>query len=63
MKKGAVSGKAENVDLMGFGFALGFCTFRGKHVSLDVCHIIVPKSVSLVTLGHEFAHGLFSFWH
>ena len=49
--------------LQGFGFALESCAFWGKRVNLDVCHIIVPKKVSLVTLGHEFAHCLFGAWH
>ena len=49
--------------LKGFGYALESCAFWGKRVVLDVCHIIVPKKVSLVTLGHEFAHCLFGTWH
>ncbi len=46
-----------------FGFAVEACSFWNNVAVLNVCHIIVPRKVSLITLGHEFAHCLFGQWH
>jgi hypothetical protein len=46
-----------------FGFAVEACSFWKRVAVLDVCHIIVPRKVTLITLGHEFAHCLFGSWH
>ena len=46
-----------------YGYAVEACSFWKTIAVLDVCHIIVPRKVTLVTLGHEFAHCLFGTWH
>jgi hypothetical protein len=61
--QGRCEQESKRRGLKGFGYALESCAFWGKRVVLDVCHIIVPRKVSLVTLGHEFAHYLFGSWH
>lgn len=40
----------------GFGYPVEACSFWGKRLNMDVCHIITPKKVSLATMGHEFFH-------
>jgi len=64
---GDVQGRCEEErrihGMKAFGVAVEACAVWKKIAVLDVCHIIVPRKVTLVTLGHEFAHCLFGDWH
>jgi hypothetical protein len=46
-----------------FGYAVEGCSFWKKVAVLDVSHITVSSRVTLIALGHEFAHCLFGVWH
>lgn len=61
--QGRCEAESRSRGMKGFGYSVEACSFWKKLAVLDVCHIIVPRKVSLVTLGHEFAHCLFGSWH
>ena len=42
--------------LGGFGINLEACSFWGKRLGVDVCHIITEKRTNIDTLGHEVRH-------
>jgi hypothetical protein len=42
--------------LGGFGINLEACSFWGKRLGADVCHIITEKKTNIDTLGHEVRH-------
>jgi hypothetical protein len=42
--------------LGGFSFQVEACSFWGKRLGFDVCHIITEKKTSMATLGHEVRH-------
>ena len=42
--------------LGGFKIQVEACSFWGKRLTLDVCHIITEKKTDLDTIGHEMRH-------
>lgn len=42
--------------LGGFKIQVEACSFWGKRLTIDVCHIITEKKTDLDTLGHEMRH-------
>lgn len=42
--------------LGGFKIQVEACSFWGKRLTVDVCHIITEKKTDLDTLGHEMRH-------
>lgn len=42
--------------LGGFSYSVEACSFWGKRLGFDVCHIITEKKTSMATLGHEARH-------
>ncbi len=61
--QGRCEEESKSRGMKAFGYAVEACSFWKKVAVLDVCHIIVSRKVTLITLGHEFAHCLFGVWH
>lgn len=49
--------------LGGFKIQVEACSFWGKRLGLDVCHIITEKKTDLDTLGHEMRHCFQGAYH
>jgi hypothetical protein len=48
--------ESKNRGLGGFSYSVEACSFWGKRLGFDVCHIITEKKTSMATLGHEIRH-------
>ena len=51
--------ESKRVGNGGFGYAVGACSFWTK----DTCTVVLPRSGSMHTIGHEVMHCLKGDWH
>ena len=52
----ACEAESQRRGLGGFKIQVEACSFWGKRLGVDVCHIITEKKTDLDTLGHEMRH-------
>lgn len=52
----ACDAESRRRGLGGFKIQVEACSFWGKRLMLDVCHIITEKKTDFDTLGHEMRH-------
>lgn len=48
--------ESKSRGLGGFAYSVEACSFWGKRLGFDVCHIITAKKTSMATIGHEMRH-------
>lgn len=59
----ACEAESRRRGLGGFKIQVEACSFWGKRLMVDVCHIITEKSTNLDTLGHEMRHCFQGAYH
>ena len=52
----ACDAESQRRGLGGFKIRVEACSFWGKKLGVNVCHIITEKTTDLDTLGHEMRH-------
>lgn len=59
----ACDAESKRRGLGGFKIQVEACSFWGKRLTLDVCHIITERKTDLDTLGHEMRHCFQGAYH